>query len=146
MSLTLPVFFSLGVYSPQGQEGHYFISSHTHWEHLINVKFISKQTELVGKIGSVWRKKTKYLIKKKPVYKNGKQPSLQRLSSLKIISLNFTKVSMSCLEEKLNNKNTLQFWCFKISFRSVRKTKISSVFPQPSSRRAVPNRNRIGTM
>lgn len=55
-------------------------------------------------------------------------------------------VSMSCLEKKLNNKNTLQFWCFKISSQSVRKTKISSVIPQPSSRRAIPNRNRIGTM
>ena len=53
--------------------------------------------------------------------------SLQRLSSLKIISLNFTKVSMSCLEEKLNNKNTLQFWCFKTSFQMMSEKQKSQV-------------------
>ena len=64
--------------------------------------------------------------------------------------LNFTKTVssdlVSCIEKKLNNQDIPQFQCYKISFQRVRETKISSVIPQPSSRRAMPNRKRIGTM
>lgn len=54
-----------------------FLSSYTHGEHLINVKLIPKQIELVEQTGSVQRKETRF--KKKPVCKNGKQPYLKRL-------------------------------------------------------------------